>query len=163
MGTDRRTRDYRPSLLPLRPRIADTTMANVYTLLTLPQTSNGLTSFKSSVTGNNDDELTARKAPRLESDLDSASASRTSKGAPSVSTGPFQIKLVGYNGMPIPAHRLSALLKACALPSRAATGEGLLRSAQTLPPSPAEQEPHGISGAPAELCRNLRHVPRNGV
>ncbi|KAF4584577.1 hypothetical protein EYR40_004576 [Pleurotus pulmonarius] len=72
-------------------------MANVYALLTLPQTSNALTSFKSSITGNNNDESTARKAPRLESDLDSASASRTSKGAASASTGPFQIKLVGYN------------------------------------------------------------------
>ncbi|KAG9223485.1 hypothetical protein CCMSSC00406_0006977 [Pleurotus cornucopiae] len=88
-------------------------MANVYTLLTLPQTSNGLTSFKSSVTGNNDDELTARKAPRLESDLDSASASRTSKGAPSASTGPFQIKLVGYNVEQPLARDSFVLLKRC--------------------------------------------------
>ncbi|KAK7469322.1 hypothetical protein VKT23_003803 [Stygiomarasmius scandens] len=66
---------------------------NVFTLLELPKTSNGLTATRLTATGVEEGSASPlRKVARLDTDLDSASASRSST---TLSGGPVKIQIIG--------------------------------------------------------------------
>ncbi|KIL57743.1 hypothetical protein M378DRAFT_188384 [Amanita muscaria Koide BX008] len=74
-------------------------MASVFTLLSLPQTSNGFTSLRPTAVANSPDDgsaSTSRKVPRLDTDSDSATASRSKvQTQTKVSKGPIKIQIIG--------------------------------------------------------------------
>jgi cullin-4 len=75
-------------------------MASVFTLLSLPQTSKGFTALRTTAVANGGDDGSAsisRKVPRLDTDSDSATASRSkaSQTQNKASTGPIKIEVIG--------------------------------------------------------------------
>jgi cullin 4 len=71
-------------------------MANIFTLLSLPKTSNAFTDTKSTILGFDDGKASPRrKTPRLDADSDSASASRP----PKPFHGSIKIQIIGDERM----------------------------------------------------------------
>jgi cullin-4 len=66
-------------------------MASVFTLLSLPKTSNAFTAIKASIVEFDDGQASPRrKTPRLDADSDSASASRRKP-----LSGPIRVRITG--------------------------------------------------------------------
>ena len=70
-------------------------MIEVLSLLTLPKTSNAFTAIRSNAIDPPDNGLASprRKAARLDTDSDAASASRSTRNA--TADGPFKIRIIG--------------------------------------------------------------------
>ncbi|KAL0950552.1 hypothetical protein HGRIS_007358 [Hohenbuehelia grisea] len=93
---------------------------DVFTLLSLPKTSAGLSALKTSISEAHIDAPASRKTPRLEADSDSASASRAQAGrredvgGETRTAGPIQITLVGdFTAQPIDTPTTSGLMRRC--------------------------------------------------
>ncbi|PFH45577.1 hypothetical protein AMATHDRAFT_82846 [Amanita thiersii Skay4041] len=107
-------------------------MTSLFTLLTLPQTSNGFTALRVTARASDSplpssatptasaqpqpdrDARSIRKVPRLDKDSDSASASRSRAHTSGIPTGPIKIEIIGnYVDPPPPEDAHFALIRRC--------------------------------------------------
>lgn len=77
-------------------------MSDIFTLLTLPRTSNGLTALRETPIESDDDGSPPRKAPRAAlATYSPGSAARAKRNLDERNHGPINIQIVGNYGKPL--------------------------------------------------------------